>query len=155
MKTLNPDFIAELFRRINACPFFELLSMRLEELSWGVSLVTVEAAEKHLQPYGIVHGGVAAALIDAACFWAAYSKTPEKSSLTTVDLKLNYLAPVVSGKIFARGACVKLGRQLGLSTATVTEGAGKIIAHGASTLMVIEGHGLDGGDPEAVKYVQP
>lgn len=153
MRELNPDFVSELIETINACNFFQLLSMRLEALCWGASELTVAAREKHLQPYGIVHGGVCASLIDAACFWAVFSQAPEDSGLTTVDLKLNYLAPVISGELRAEGECIKLGRQIGLATARVKNEKGELVAHGASTLMVLQGHQLQSGSPATAKYL--
>ncbi len=153
MKKLNPDYISELMAAINACNFFQLLSMRLEALSWGSSVLTVAAREKHLQPYGIVHGGVCASLIDAACFWAVFSQAPEDSGLTTVDLKLNYLAPVISGELRAEGECIKLGKQIGLASARVKNSKGELVAHGVSTLMVLQEHSLQSGSPAILKYI--
>jgi len=154
MKKLNPEFVNELMAAVNACNFFQLLSMRLENLAWGTSELTIAAQEKHLQPYGIVHGGVCAALIDAACFWAAFTQAPEHSGLTTVDLKLNYLEPIVSGDLFATGECVKLGKRLGLASARVKNTEGNLVAHGASTLMVLSGHELQSASPLAAKYLE-
>ena len=153
MKTINPEYVEQIARAVNACNYFQLLSMRLEDLSWGESTLAIATHEKHLQPYGIVHGGVCASIIDAACFWAVFTQAPEAAGLTTVDLKLNYLAPVVSSDLTARGQCVKLGRTMGLGTATVYSADGGIVAHGASTVMVLPGFELEGGSPAVPKYI--
>jgi len=58
-------------------------------------------------------------------------------SITTIDLKLNYLAPAVSGNAIAKGKQIKLGRTLGYAEASVEDESGKIIAHGTSTLMIL------------------
>jgi len=73
----------------------------------------IAARQKHLQPFGIVHGGVFASLLDATAFWAAYSQAPEDVGMTTVDLKLNYLAPL-------------------LSEASIRNEEGALLAHGTS-----------------------
>jgi uncharacterized protein (TIGR00369 family) len=57
--------------------------------------------------------------------------------MTSVDLKLNYLAPASGTKLVAQGKMVKLGRTLGYGQAEVLDENGKILAAGASTLMVI------------------
>ena len=31
----------------------------------------------HMQPFGIVHGGVLATMIDTAAFWVAFLRLPE------------------------------------------------------------------------------
>lgn len=154
MKKMNPAYVAQIARGVNACNYFQLISMRLEDLFWGKSRLTIATAEKHLQPYGIVHGGVCASIIDAACFWAAFTQAPEKAGLTTIDLKLNYLAPVVSGDLTAIGECMKIGRTIGLGNASVYNADGDMVAHGASTLMVLPGFELEGGSPTVPKYLE-
>lgn len=137
MKRLNPDYVAQVILSVDGSNFFKLISMRLAHLAWGECVLKLIAEEKHHQPFGMVHGGVCAALIDAACFWAVHTQLPEQAGMTTVDLKLNYLAPVIGGDLTANGRCVKLGRRLGLGTAEVCDAGGRIVAHGASTIMVL------------------
>jgi uncharacterized protein (TIGR00369 family) len=138
MKELNPAYIDHVNRFINRSPYFELLSMRVLDAGVGFSLLEIDLDRKHLQPFGFVHGGVFASIIDAACFWALFHGIEDpNASATTVDLKLNYLAPAASGKLVAKGHQIKLGRTLGYAEATVTDETGKVLAHGTSTLMVL------------------
>jgi uncharacterized protein (TIGR00369 family) len=102
----------------------------------------IDVAHKHLQPLGHVHGGVFASIIDAATFWAVFYGVEESAGATSVDLKLNYLAPARSGKLIARGRQLKLGRTLGYADAEVTDESGRLLAHGTSTLMVLHGKGI-------------
>ena len=44
---------------------------------------------------------------------------PEDVGLVNVDLKLNYLQPVVDGKIRAKGSCMRHGRTLSYAEARV------------------------------------
>jgi uncharacterized protein (TIGR00369 family) len=121
----------------NKCPYFKLLSMELKDFGKGSSLMEIAVDGKHLQTYGVVHGGVLSSIIDAAAYWAVYSELDERVGMTSVDLKLNYLAPASSGKLIARGRCIKLGKILGLGEAEVTDQEGRTLAHGASTLMIL------------------
>jgi uncharacterized protein (TIGR00369 family) len=138
VKTLNPLYVQAVRASVNPCPYFELLSMEIAHLGWGESTVTIEVQRKHLQPYGIVHGGVFASLIDATAFWAAYTQLPEELEMTSVDLKLNYLAPLAAGRMLARGKCLRAGNTLYLAEASVSTDAGQLLAHGTSTLMVLK-----------------
>jgi uncharacterized protein (TIGR00369 family) len=61
--------------------------------------------------------------------------------MTSVDLKLNYLAPAESGKLVAEGRQIRLGKTLGYAEAKVTSESGKLLAHGTSTLMILHGKG--------------
>jgi uncharacterized protein (TIGR00369 family) len=143
MKKLNPEYIKRVNELANRCPYFELLSMKLVDVGIGFSLLEIDLEKKHLQPFGFVHGGVFASIIDAAAFWAIfYDIEDQNSGVTTVDLKLNYLAPAVSGKLIAKGAQIKLGKTLGYAEARVTDEAGRLLAHGTSTLMILPNHSL-------------
>jgi uncharacterized protein (TIGR00369 family) len=140
MRVPNPKHLERLIDVINNSPYFELLSMRVREIGVGYSLVEIDFGEKHLQPFRIVHGGVLASLIESATSWAIfYGVEDENAGLTTVDLKLNYLAPAISGKAIAEGRQIKLGKTLGYAEAKVTDVTGKLLAHGTSTLMILPG----------------
>jgi uncharacterized protein (TIGR00369 family) len=144
MGRLNPDFVQAVTTLANQCPYFRLLSMNIRELALGHALLEVEMTEKHLQAFGYVHGGVFASIIDTAAFWAVFCELDEDVGITSVDLKLNYLAPVQKGKLTARGRRIKLGKTLGLGEADITGEDGRLIAHGTSTLIVLPGFGLAG-----------
>jgi uncharacterized protein (TIGR00369 family) len=62
--------------------------------------------------------------------------------MTSVDLKVNYLAPAKGGKLVARGRRIKLGRTLALGEAEViNQEDNTILAHGTSTLMILRNLG--------------
>jgi len=142
MKTPNPEHIERLVNVINRSPYFALISMKIRKIGVGFSLFEIDIEEKHLQPFGIVHGGVFASIIDSAASWAIfYSIEDENRVLTSVDLKLNYLAPAASGKVIAKGRQIMLGKTLGYAEAHVTNDSGEILAHGTSTVMILPGKG--------------
>ena len=155
MKQLNPDHVAAVRAHINNCPYFNLLSMKINALEMGRSFLEVEVQEKHLQPYGIVHGGVYASLIDAAAFWAAYSSIVASSGMTTVEMKLNYLAPAASGRFIAKGKNIKTGKTLCLSEATVFDDKEKMLAHGTVTLMILKSLEINAKADLPPKFLTP
>lgn len=155
MKKLNPEYVQRLNRLINGCPYFQLLSMKLLEAGPGFSLLEIDLAEKHLQPFGFVHGGVFASIIDAAVFWSIFHEIDDPNpGATTVDLKLNYLAPAAAGKLVARGSRIKVGRTLGYGEARVTDENGKLLAHGTSTLMILPGNTFATDHPLPPKFIK-
>jgi uncharacterized protein (TIGR00369 family) len=156
MKELNPAYVNQVNGLINNSPYFQLLSMRVVEAGIGFSLLEIDLDRKHLQPFGFVHGGVFASIIDAACFWALFHGIEHPNAgATTVDLKLNYLAPAASGKLIARGRRIRLGKTLGYAEATVTDEKGKLLAHGTSTLMVLPENRLVIDSPLPPKFRDP
>lgn len=153
MRKLNPEYVQAVRTNTNPCPYFDLLSMELTRLAWGEATVEIGVQRKHLQPYGIVHGGVFASLIDAATFWASYSRVPEDLGMTSVDLKLNYLAPVTTGRMTGVGRCLRAGNTLYLAEASVTSEAGQLVAHGTSTLMVLNNVRMEGSSGWPRKFL--
>ena len=146
MRRLNPDWTAAMRGAVNTCPYFELQSMELTKLSPGSARLEIELQPKHMQPFGIVHGGVFAGLIDAAGFWAAYTRADEDSGLSTVEMKLNFLSPSEArGRLMGQGRCIKLGRTLGLAEARIEDQDGRLMAHGVVTLMVLPRLKVSGG----------
>jgi uncharacterized protein (TIGR00369 family) len=154
MKRANPEYIERINRLVNRSPYFSLLSMTIVDVGIGYSHIEIDIEEKHLQPFGLVHGGVFSSIIDAAAFWAIYYDVEDQNAgVTTVDLKLNYLAPATSGKLVAKGRRIKLGKTLGYGEAEVKSDTGKILAHGTSTVMIQPGRGLTDDPPLPSKFI--
>lgn len=155
MKKPNPEYIKRINEIVNICPYFDLLSMKLLDVGIGYSTLEIELAQKHLQPFGVVHGGVFASIIDAAAFWSVYFGVEDpEAGITTVDLKLNYLAPAVSGKLIASGRQIKVGRTLGYAEANVADQQGKVLAHGTSTLIILSGKAIETDPPLPPKFIE-
>jgi uncharacterized protein (TIGR00369 family) len=134
---LNPKYTEAISMLVNRSPYFSLISMEIKELEWGASVLEVELEEKHLQPFGYVHGGAIASVIDAATFWAVFPQVKDRMGLTTVEIKANFLAPVRKGKLVVKGRCIKMGRTLALGEAYVNSAEGTLIAHGTATMMIV------------------
>ena len=146
MVKLNPDYVEAIKRVVNTSPYFSLISMEIKDLEPGHTRLEVTLEEKHLHPFAMVHGGVFASLVDAAAYWALYAEVDEGKWLTTVEMKLNLLAPARAGKLVAEGRTIKLGRTLGLGEARVEDEEGKLLAYGVGTFMIVPDRGL----PESV-----
>ena len=152
MRNLNPEYVEAVEREVNSCHYFSLLSMEVIGLNWGESRLEILVQEKHLQPFGMVHGGVFASLIDAAAFWAVYTQVSEEFGMTTVELKLNYLAPLSTGRMIARGKSLRVGKTLCLGEASVLNEEGTLLAHGTSTMMILKDLKLQGAEHGPSKY---
>jgi uncharacterized protein (TIGR00369 family) len=157
-RKINPEYTKALANVVNQCPYFSLLSMEIKDLQWGTSLLEVQLEKKHLQPFGKVHGGVMASVVDAAAFWAVFPQVENGKGLTTVEMKLNYLAPAQEGKLIAQGRCIRLGKTLALGEAQVKDTEGVLVAHGTATMMVLANLNITGYKnlpPSTLKRSQP
>ncbi len=129
--------------------------MKLMDVGVGYASLEIDLAKKHLQPFGMVHGGVFASIIDAAAFWSVYFGVEDPAAgLTTVDLKLNYLAPAASGKLLARGRQIRVGRTLGYAEAQVIDPSDTVLAHGTSTVIILPGKAIDANPPLPPKFIE-
>lgn len=139
----NPEYVREIMEKVCTSPYPHHMGMQLAAMAFDSSTVEIELGERHLQPFGLVHGGVIATLIDTATFWAVFMRLPADAGLVNVDLKLNYLKALKAGTLRAEGRCIKSGKSICYSEAHVYDGRGSRIAHGTSTLMVLPGKGLE------------
>ena len=139
MAKLNPDHVKAVINAINQGPYFIHLSMFVKDMGLGYSVVEVDIGNEHLNPYGGVHGGVYASAIDTAAYWAVYCELGEEVGLISIDLKIDYLAPVDRGKFIVKGRSIKIGKTICLAEATGTDRNNRWFAHGTSKMMVTRG----------------
>ncbi|MEW5910028.1 MAG: PaaI family thioesterase [Thermodesulfobacteriota bacterium] len=138
----NPEYIEELVRIVNQSPYPVHMHMRLKSIGLDTATIELKAGGCHLQPYGILHGGVIATLIDTATFWSVYMRIPENDGLVNIDLKLNYLTPVKDGMLRAEGTAIRSGRSISYAESKVLNEKEELVAHGTSTLLTLPGKGL-------------
>src|SRR5438045_3075237 len=74
--------------RIPKPPIAEALGFTLAEVSEGLAVFTVQPAEYHYNPIGVVHGGLAATLLDSAMACSVQSTLPAGKIYTTLELKV-------------------------------------------------------------------
>src|SRR5688572_3197801 len=142
-RTFNPQYRDRLFALIDGAPFVRHMGMRITDLASGRATFEMPPAEFRLQPFGVVHGGNIATLIDSATFWACYlAMDSDDDGLASVDLKLNYLAPARVEVLRSTGTLIKAGKTLFYAEADVRTGDGRLVAHGTSTLMRLPGRGM-------------
>lgn len=138
--TLNEEHIKGLIKLVNQSPFFQLLSMTIEDMGLGFSRLQIELEHKHLSPYLAIQGGVYSALIDAAAYWAVYAELPEQAGLITMDVNVNNLASIKEGTIVATGRRIKVGRSICLADVAVEDtNSRRILSQGTSKLLVTQG----------------
>jgi uncharacterized protein (TIGR00369 family) len=95
--------------------------------------------ERHYNPLGIVHGGIAAILLDTVTGIAGHTLLPAGTGYSTIDLKVTYVRPITkdTGPIVAEGVVLHPGRKvMSAEGRVVAERTGKLLAHGTATLLV-------------------
>ena len=136
MKQLNPKWVDFIKSVVNGSGYFKNQKMKIVDLKYGESFVEIELDRKHLQGYGYVHGGVYSALIDSAGFFCVYTRVEGDDSAATIEMKVNYLSSVKSGKLLAYARCITLGKSIGLAEVSIKNEEDKLLALGTMTVMV-------------------
>ncbi len=111
-KILNPQFDSDVRDTFSSQSFLRVIGAEIASVSPGAVDVSLPCAEHLLQHHGYLHGAVVAAIVDTACGCSALTLMPPRSSVLTVEYKVNFLAPAAGDRIIARGRVVKAGRRL-------------------------------------------
>lgn len=121
-----------------AAPYLDLLGLRLESVDEGRVVVAFDAGPQHLNMIGLVHGGVAAGMLDTALGCAAQSVCAPGTAAVTVELKVMYLRPMThdGGTVRATGTVMKPGRRIIVCEGRVEDAAGRLCAHATGTFAV-------------------
>jgi uncharacterized protein (TIGR00369 family) len=122
-------------------PIQRLLDFSLVEADEGRVVFGAEPGEQHYNPIGVVHGGLAATLLDSAMGAAVHSTLPSGQGYTTLETKFNLVRPITvdTGSIRAEGKVVHRGRTVATADGELRDGAGKLLAHGTSTCLIVGG----------------
>jgi 1,4-dihydroxy-2-naphthoyl-CoA hydrolase len=113
---------------------FEVLSMSADRAS-----ARFEVANRHRQPFGIVHGGVYAALAEGLCSGATYTQVKANGKLAVGSSNFtSFLRPVSRGVVTAEARALHSGRTSWVWECEFTNEDGKRCAVSRVTLAVID-----------------
>jgi uncharacterized protein (TIGR00369 family) len=127
-------------------PIALLLGMGPVELSEGRAVFAAEPGERHYNPIGLVHGGLAATLLDSTMGCAVQTTLPAGVGYTTLELKVNFTRPITreTGRVLCEGEVLHRGGRVATAEGRViAEESGKLLAHGTTTCLVL---GREAGD---------
>jgi len=116
------------------------LGYDVTEAANGRVVVTAEPNDSHLNPAGTVHGGLAATLLDSCMGLAVQSTLDKGVSQTTLEFKISLLRPITpaTGRIVAEGVVMSRGRRIGTAEGRITDGNGRLLAHGTTTCLIFQ-----------------
>lgn len=126
--------------RIPPPPIAGTMGFDLDLVEDGRAVFSLEPGEHHYNPIGSVHGGVFATLLDSAAGCAVHSTLPAGVGYTSVDLNVKFLRGMSAGtgRVTCEGRVVHRGRRVVLAEATLTDGAGRLLATATSSCLVID-----------------
>jgi uncharacterized protein (TIGR00369 family) len=124
--------------------WMQTLGARITEAAPGRVVLELEAGPKHRHGGGVVQGGVITQIADAAMGMSLATLQEDGLWNTTIELKINFIRPVISGRIRAVGRVVEIKQTLMFSEADVLDEQDRLVARASSTcLPVPEGQGRE------------
>jgi uncharacterized protein (TIGR00369 family) len=122
----------------------ETLGARITESEPGRVVVELEAGPRHRHGGGIVQGGVITQIADAAMGMSLATLQEDRVWNTTIEFKINFIRPVVSGRIRAIGRVVEMKQTLMFGEADVLDEQDRLVARASSTCLAVpEGQGRE------------
>ena len=119
-------------------PIASHVAMRPIAVDEGTVTFESHPDESHFNPLGMVHGGLVCTLLDSALGCAAHTLLPVGAGYTSIELKVNYLRPVLpaSAPLRCVGRVVKAGRRVTFAEGEVTDAQGKVVATASGSLLI-------------------
>jgi uncharacterized protein (TIGR00369 family) len=118
--------------------FAKTLGYDVVDAENGRVVITLEPTGAHLNPWGTVHGGLTATLLDS-CMGLAIQSTLEKGiGSTTLEFKISLVRAIApdTGQIRAEGKVLNCGNRIGTAEGRVTDTKGRLLAHGTTTCLI-------------------
>ena len=116
------------------------LGYDVTEAKNGRVVVTAEPSGMHLNPWGTVHAGLAATLLDSCMGLAIHSTLEKGIGSTTLEFKISLLRPITpeAGPITAEGVVMSRGSRVGTAEGRITDREGRLLAHGTTTCLIFQ-----------------
>jgi uncharacterized protein (TIGR00369 family) len=126
--------------RLPTPPIAALLGFRLAEVSEGYARFEMTPEFRHYNPIGVVHGGLAATLLDSCMGCAVQTHLPAGTSYTTLEIKINFVRALTeqTGPIRAEARTLHVGRRAGTAEGKLIDAKGTLFAHGTTTCMIFQ-----------------
>lgn len=105
----------------------------------GEVTVELEADERHRHDWGMVQGGMITAVADAAMGLSLLTDQPSGELNVTIELKINFVRPMIAGRMRARGRVLGRDGDLLFAEAEVFDGEDRLVAVASSTCVAISG----------------
>jgi uncharacterized protein (TIGR00369 family) len=113
----------------SAAGFSELIGIEYLSLDLGDVRARIEVGPQHLQPTGVVHGGVYASLAESVCSAASYGAVDEKGMIPMGQANsTTFLRPITEGHVNATATLRQRGRTTWVWDCELSDDEGRVCA---------------------------
>ena len=136
--------IQETRNLLGKVPFNALLGMRVDKVHGDGITIACALRGDLRNSAGVAHGGVAAALADAAVGIAIQRHFGGRRRTTTVEMKINYFQPVADSDILARSRLLRIGSTLCVGSVELRDKRTRLIGTAIVTYIFLDARGKTG-----------
>ncbi len=124
--------------RVPPPPISAHFGLRWESVARGEVVAVSEPDESLYNPIGMVHGGVAATMLDSVIGCAVHTTLPAGVGYSSAELKVSFLRAIHgdTGPIRAVGRVVKEGSRIAFAEGEIRDSAGKLLATASGTCVI-------------------
>lgn len=124
-------------KKLAPSPAAQLFDLHAISRTPGKATCQLQICEKHINIFNHVHGGVLCALADETMGKAFLSSLPKNQSGVTVELKIQFIRPVlIHTNLRAKAHVTSQGKTLSFLECEIYGLNRKLVAKAAATLMV-------------------
>ena len=122
-------------------PCYLLMGLRGVETGDATATLAMAKSPWLCNAFGAIYGGAVAYLADATMIVAAGTIVPAGTAFNTIDLKVNFLRPLLPGgdEVQARATVVHRGRTISLVNCDIIDSGGKLAARATSSFLMLPG----------------
>jgi uncharacterized protein (TIGR00369 family) len=119
-------------------PFADAMDFDIAEVDEGRVVFVGKPSVRFFNPLGTIHGGWTATILDSAMACAAHSTLKAGEGYTTLEMKINYVRPVMpdSGTVRCEGKLIHRGGTVATTEGGLVDERGKLLAHGTETCLI-------------------
>ena len=96
----------------DAFPLQSFLDFDVRDGPDGAVVAFLEVDDRHLNPNGIVHGGVVFSLADTAMGRATMAVLGDGQICASIEVSVRYLRPIPGGRLVATASVLRAGRRI-------------------------------------------
>ncbi len=141
---MSEDMLERVRARARENSFWRYLGVEVAEAVEGRVRLRVRARDElRNAPGAPLHGGVFAALTDMAVGGALATMHEAAAGgvgQVTLDLNVSFIG-AGTGDVYAEGRIIRRGRSVAFGEASITDEAGKVVAVGRATYLIVAGKG--------------
>ena len=119
-------------------PFADLIGLEITGRGEGHCTSELTIKPDHYNPNQVVHGAVIYALADTGMGGALMSVLDDSRYCSTIEIKINYFKPAVSGKLRCETRVVNLGSRTAALESEIFDERAKLLARATGTFMILE-----------------